>query len=94
MLAHQPLDLSAANPMAFCLQGGMDTRAAIATLMLTMTTLNSLQEASLGCRPRALRPGSPGLIGAGRALEHAAHEPPRGRIMIAANGSAGCARPT
>jgi hypothetical protein len=77
MPAHQPLDPAAADPMTLGAQSGMHAWAAIATLMLTMEPMHLVQQAPVRYRPMALRPGAPGVIAAGRDLEHAAHEPHR-----------------
>jgi hypothetical protein len=64
MPAHELFDPPAADLVAFCLQGGMDTQDAIAALMLAMESLNSLEGALTGCGPGALWPGSPSAIAA------------------------------
>ena len=77
MPVHQPLDPATADPVILGAQSCVYARAAITAPMLTMEALNILEEASIGRGPGALGPGAPGIIAAGRDLEHAAHEPHR-----------------
>ena len=74
MMAHQPLDASAADPASLRLQLCMDPRTAIASAVVAMNPLDVTQKATICRRPPALRARAPSVIAGRRDAEHAAHD--------------------
>src|SRR6266853_1029871 len=74
MSTHQPLDPAAAHATSLVLQGDVNTRAAIASVVVLMDLLDRTQEFAISRRSSALRPRSPSVVASRRDLQHAAHE--------------------
>ncbi len=85
MVAHQPLDASLADSLAFRTKRGMHSRRAITTAMLGFETADIAEKMTIGDAPGTVRPNPPGIVAAGRHLQHAAHETDRPRRRVFAD---------
>src|ERR1700710_3082501 len=77
VMAHQPLNTTAAPPTALSLQLGMDARAAIASACVAMDLLDVVNDLTVGRGSPALRAPTPGLISGRRGGEDVPQGRPR-----------------
>src|SRR5947209_2707611 len=75
MTAHQSLDAAATRSATLIPQTAMDTRAAIASVVVAMDLPDVVHKLPIGSRTTALRARAPGVVAGRRDTERIAHDP-------------------